>query len=1313
MPALGSHTLELEISDLAGNRAAASFTFERIADHQAPLVTIVSPAAVVIGDDRPQLRADYLDDGSGIERASVLVTLDGVDVTDSCIAGDSTVACQPPTLGPGPHVLGVEVEDKVGNLAQASRAFEIVFDDSPPSLAVSSPQDGALVATPTLTVTGSATDDDAVAAVLVNGVEALLAGGSFTAAVAIPEGESSIAVVAMDRAGQRSETSLTVVLDSTPPALRIDQPAAEENTNGATISVAGVASDANGVAQLTVGGIEIEPIAAGFQTIVDLVEGANAIEVIAVDPAGNSRSEEVVVHRFSVPAVTITSPRDLSLTTAETIDVSGTLSDPLASVTVNGVAAVVTGGTFVAPAVEIVAGGNLLSAVATDPAGRSGAAKVTVFRDAEPPRVRIDRPATGARVHQAVISVSGLVNDLTLGTVNGDQATVTVNGVAARVSNRGFVVEAVPLVPGDNLLRAVATDASGNTAAAEITVAFEEPLGPRIAVASGDRQAATIGETLPEPLVARLTGAGGSPVAGRAVLVRVRGSNGSLDGGRRQLVVTTGSDGRAQTSFTLGTRAGVGQQVVEASAPGFSTRAAFTADAVPAAAAGLFVDSGGQQTGAAGQQLADRLVAVVTDFGFNRLAGATVRFAVVLGEGTFEDGSRELLAVSDGNGMVSAALILDPREGVANNVVEAVLEAVADSPVASFVATGRVAGPPAETSISGLVLDNSDQPVPGVSLRVHGTALSVQANAAGLFHIPGVPVGTLLLEVDGSTAQRPGVWPHLEFVLTTIPGRDNTLGMPIYLLPLETAGVAVSETEGGTLTLPHLPGFALEVAPGSVTFPGGGRSGVVSATLVHGDKVPMVPNFGQQPRLVVTIQPAGARFDPPARLVFPNVDGLAPGEVTALYSFDHDLGRFVSIGPGTASEDGLVIASNPGVGVVKAGWHCGGNPVSSGTPHACKECWECTGNRCQPLGTGDLAGLLGAGADPLSLKAVVPCADDGEPCTADVCVDGNCIHPEAVDGTGCPDDGDQCTEDVCVGGACSHPPLECECRGCDPATGCVIDPALDDTSCTSDNDECTLDVCQGGDCKHLPRSIDSVSIQLGNPVRRNLPNAIRGDQQPATVNPAITATNCIAGDFQFEWSWGDGTTSNTAIGSHTYAQTGNYTVTATVKCGNCATSGSSGSTDVTVGFLATCYIVADEGDYGAPIETNPNGLAGNYSRPFLEAVRMQGSGRAANGDLIQLDWDRDDPRLGWAHTFFRVVQVIETTAGTPLAANDTIAVDRTVIQLGTNVDVVGLGLRSADDTGQLITGHHIDVFGGFGLAACAAWTNPVYPITGH
>jgi hypothetical protein len=201
---------------------------------------------------------------------------------------------------------------------------------------------------------------------------------------------------------------------------------------------------------------------------------------------------------------------------------------------------------------------------------------------------------------------------------------------------------------------------------------------------------------------------------------------------------------------------------------------------------------------------------------------------------------------------------------------------------------------------------------------------------------------------DGSTAPG-GAYPPLEFDITTVAGQNNDVGLPIYLPNLDTVNrLCVTETAGGTLTLPQVPGFALTIAAGSATFPGGARSGCVTVTPVNGDKVPMSPGFGQQPRFVVTIQPVGTMFNPPAALTLPNVDGLLPRQVTEMYSYDHDLASFVAIGTGTVSEDGLLIKSDPGVGVLKAGWHCGGNPNPTGVAATCPTCSKCVGTNCVP-----------------------------------------------------------------------------------------------------------------------------------------------------------------------------------------------------------------------------------------------------------------------------------------------------------------------------------------------------------------------------
>jgi glucodextranase-like protein/carboxypeptidase family protein/Big-like domain-containing protein len=944
----GAHGAAVQIGNQLGQVAHAQTGFT--VDTVAPNLTITAPDAANDASLR-QVTVAYDDATSGIDLTTLHITLDGADLTAGCTVQAASSTCAPQPQPEGLHVVSALVKDRAGNGAAANLTYTVVF--APPTVTLMAPADGSLVSSPSQAVSGTVGGPKPVVTVNVNGSPAALAGGQFQATVVLTEGINVLLASALDSSGKEGTATATVTLDTQPPSLSIDPPAVKL-TNQPTVRISGQASDANGIAAVTLNGLAAPVQAGAFAADVPVAEGASVVTVQATDLAGNRTVASVAVQRFTLPAVTISSPADLSFIAATTVTVSGTVSDPSVTVTVNGVAAGLSGASFVAGGVPLLEGGNIITATAATPSGAIGTASVDVVRDLTPPRLSIDHPADGTILFDPAVTVSGLVNDILPGTVNAADVSVTVNGVPAAVANRSFILPGVALSPGDNTLTALATDAAGNVGKAAITVHLLAPTAARVALVSGDHQQATIGQALPLPLVVAVLDAGGSPVPGKNVLFQVRGGSGTLDGGGRGVVAVTDAAGRAQAHFTLGDRAGAGGQVVEASSPGFAGPATFIATGLPGAPALLVVDSGDQQVGIAGQQLPRPLVAVVTDGGFNRLEGVQVTFTVVKGMGHFVNGQQALTALSDSNGRAIVKLTLDAAAGVAGNVARASLGAVPGAARVAFTATGRVAGDPAATSVSGVVLDNAGQPVSGVTLRLFNnqqtdTLLTARSDARGLFRISGAPVGTLKLLVDGSTADRPGPWPGLEYTLTTIPGQDNTVNMPIYLLPLDLQhGLSVDETHGGRLILADLPGFALDIAPGSVIFPDGTRSGLVSVTVVHNDKVPMVPNFGQQPLLIVTIQPAGARFDPPARFTLPNVEGLKAGEVTEMYSFDHDLGTFVSIGPATVSDDGSVIASNPGVGIVKAGWHCSGFPSLFGAFDLCRQCQKCDGSGCVP-----------------------------------------------------------------------------------------------------------------------------------------------------------------------------------------------------------------------------------------------------------------------------------------------------------------------------------------------------------------------------
>ena len=77
-----------------------------------------------------------------------------------------------------------------------------------------------------------------------------------------------------------------------------------------------------------------------------------------------------------------------------TITVTGTIDDPTATVTVNGTTATIAGGTFSA-SVTLNESSNTLTATATDPAGNTALASVTVTLDTVPPIITISAPTNG------------------------------------------------------------------------------------------------------------------------------------------------------------------------------------------------------------------------------------------------------------------------------------------------------------------------------------------------------------------------------------------------------------------------------------------------------------------------------------------------------------------------------------------------------------------------------------------------------------------------------------------------------------------------------------------------------------------------------------------------------------------------------------------------------------------------------------------------------------------------------------------------------------------------------------------------------
>jgi len=646
--------------------------------------------------------------------------------------------------------------------------------------------------------------------------------------------------------------------------------------------------------------------------------------------------------QWKLPVVLITTPVTLSTLGASPSMVSGTIDDPEATLTVNGIPVNHAGGNW-SVNVAIEEGHNSIIARAVDARGNEVTATVSVSLDTTAPYVTVQAPADGSKVYAPTIAVTGLINDIVRGTVNEAQANVTVNGVSATVVNRSYIAENIVLTEGQNLITINAADQVGNTNSVSVTVEYIVPQGKQIELLSQQNQSALIGTKLAEDIMVKLTNEIGEPVVGKNTIFRVIQGDGILainTGNEGQgVIVQTDENGQASTSFRVGSRAGQGNHRVRVTAVGYEAEVVVHASAESNPGDKISIQSGNNQRGPVGQPLPQPFIVTVTDEGSNFVQGAAIEFSVSDGSGKFHNGETTFLTLTDSDGRASVQFTLGNEAGLDNHRVTAMIKET--DLIAGFNASALVPGDPGNTIISGVVLDNQDKPLPGVTIRVDGTTRQAKSNEFGQFKITEAPVGPVHLIADASTTTVAGEWPALSYNLVTVAGAENPLSAPIYMVKLDTENAVWVGDKDMEMVLDKVPGFKLEVKAGSVTFPDGAKEGLLSVTPVNANKIPMAPPNGMQPQLIVTIQPVGAKFDPPARLTLPNVDGHRAGAEVEMFSYDHDLEEFVSIGLGTVSNDGSIVQSNPGIGVIKAGWHCGTPPDSDACAHRCPECKTC------------------------------------------------------------------------------------------------------------------------------------------------------------------------------------------------------------------------------------------------------------------------------------------------------------------------------------------------------------------------------------
>ncbi len=312
-------------------------------------------------------------------------------------------------------------------------------------------------------------------------------------------------------------------------------------------------------------------------------------------------------------------------------------------------------------------------------------------------------------------------------------------------------------------------------------------------------------------------------------------------------------------------------------------------------------------------------------------------------------GSARIRVTFDGNSFTDFAgrRIDADGDGFAGGVATIEFDTLSLTPSRNTIVCGRVFASQLNTNGAGGTNWSLNTPLRGVTITADGLEEHVRAetDAAGNFRITNAPAGQFFVHIDGRTATNVSAgirWPDLAYYpfvgkeWESVAGGETNIGE--IFLPLVAAATLqpVSPTNDTMVTFPagvlaehpELAGVGLRVPANSLFSDNGNRGGRVGIAPVPPDRLPgPLPNGLRFP-LVITVQTDGpANFDQPVPVCFPNLPdpdsgkALAPGDKSALWSFNHDTGQFEVVGSMTVSEDGKLICSDPGVGIPAPGWH--------------------------------------------------------------------------------------------------------------------------------------------------------------------------------------------------------------------------------------------------------------------------------------------------------------------------------------------------------------------------------------------------------
>ena len=274
-----------------------------------------------------------------------------------------------------------------------------LVDDVAPRLTIETPKDGTEQRQQEVTVKGTSydkhTDVDRVEVSTdgENWFEAALSPDKFTYELELTDLEQGLVLIRVrvfDEAGNKKESAVSILVDSTPPSLSVITPVSGMITNLRFLEIVGTTDVGAKVY------INDQPVETRYTLIshtLVLAEGPNAIKVAAVDYLGNvNEIIRYVTLDTQAPYVAIINIEDGSQVNTAEITLIGESEKEDVTITIGGVEVKVKDGEFTAD-VTLVEGINDIEIYAVDAVGNERLTYLRVLLDQTAPWLRITSPS--------------------------------------------------------------------------------------------------------------------------------------------------------------------------------------------------------------------------------------------------------------------------------------------------------------------------------------------------------------------------------------------------------------------------------------------------------------------------------------------------------------------------------------------------------------------------------------------------------------------------------------------------------------------------------------------------------------------------------------------------------------------------------------------------------------------------------------------------------------------------------------------------------------------------------------------------------